>query len=39
VEAEVLDACTLLRLNPRCRALVDTLTGEGETPAPVLTPH
>ena len=26
-------------LVPRCRALVDTLTGEGETPAPVLTPR
>jgi hypothetical protein len=39
VEAEVLDAGTLLRLIPRRRVLMDTLTGEGETPAPVLTPR
>jgi hypothetical protein len=37
VETEVLDPGTLFRLVPRRRALVDALTGEGETPAPVLT--
>jgi hypothetical protein len=39
VETEVLDAGTLLRLVPRRRALVNALTDEGETPAPMLTPR
>src|ERR1700683_4697500 len=38
VEAEVLDAFALPRLVPRCRALLDALTREGEAPAWVLSP-
>src|ERR1700687_2945930 len=39
VETELLDAGTLLRLVPRRRALMAALAGEGEAPAPVLTPR
>ena len=39
VEAEVLDAGTLLRLVPRGGALLDSLTSEGEAPARVLSPR